>query len=241
MSASNSHHVPHEEEGEDDGYDTDGSSSAPNSIDHCLDDDQPADIELDNLENDEYLLPIPVILRLCPPTVRGGPPILEVWGARPFGYVGERVIWTTFRAEPDSDDIDDDASFWAPLGIRMNHDEYHRAYLIRPTPVTQDHPPPAPQLVPLGEVPPNVYVDPRYHVQQVPGALLVKTFYWAPEHPMLGNEPKVSTFWLCGCGKVTDKKDLKRIRMKVEVYIEVVKKTKRHYEYPPGTEPTATN
>lgn len=164
-----------------------------------MEDGAPPEIELTQLEDEDYMGPIPVIIHLAPPAIRGGPPILEVWGARPFGYSGETVIWTLFRAEPDSDDIPDDATFWAPLGIQQEHDAYYRAWMIRPTAETFDNPPPAPMALDI------FYVKAENQVRPVPGALLVKTFLWHPEHPERSfgmDTHAISTFWLLGCGRV---------------------------------------
>ncbi|KAG9047368.1 hypothetical protein FS837_002474 [Tulasnella sp. UAMH 9824] len=204
---------------EDAGYLSDA-SSAPNSENFFEEDGQPPEIELTQLEDDDYMNPIPVIIHLAPPAIPDGPPILEVWGARPFGYSGETVIWTLFRAEPESDEVPDDASFWAPLGIQLDHEAYYRAWLVRPTEETFDNPPPAPGPLDI------FYVRPENQVQPVPGALLVKTFIWHPEHPARSfgmDTHTISTFWLLGCGKVTDRKDLKRIHMKVDVYLYSIK------------------
>lgn len=175
---------------------SDHSSSAPNSEFAFEDDGEPADIELAALEDDDHRDPIPVILRLIPPTVDNGPPVLEVWGNRPFGYAGSSIVWTTYRAEPESDDVPDDAAFWEPLGIRVHPYVFYRAFLVRTTPETTAVPPPAPPPTPLS------YVPPERMVQQVPGALRVKTTAYHPENNADLNGHTVGRFWLVGCGRV---------------------------------------
>ncbi|KAG8906023.1 hypothetical protein FRB99_007755 [Tulasnella sp. 403] len=211
-----------EYDSDDDGMDTDDGSSAPNSENFFEEDDEPLDVELNALEDEDYHVPIPVILRLIPPTHPDGPPVLEVWGNRPFGYSGQTVIWTTYRAEPESDSVPDDEAYWAPLGIRVDPDEYHRAYLVRKTPATETVPPPAPAPLQI------FYTDPQSQYQPGPGALAIKTFSWRPENPNGSDNFQWGRFWIVGCGKVVDRKDLKRIRMKVDVYLNVIHGRHRH-------------
>lgn len=138
-----------------------------------------------------------MILRLIPRTVRDGPPVLEVWGSRPFGYAGSSIVWTTYRAEPESDDVDDGASFWAPLGITVHPYIFYRAFLVRRTAQTMNAPPPAPPRTPMAYIPPERMVEPA------PGALLVRTCSYHPENNRDLHGHRVGTFWLVGCGRVS--------------------------------------
>lgn len=223
---------------------SDHSSSAPNSEFEFEDDGEPADIELSAMEDEDSLDPIPVILRLIPATVRDGSPVLEVWGARPFGYAGSSIVWTVYRAEPASDDVDDGPAFWAPLGISVDPYIFYRAFVVRQTRQTMNNPPPAPPPTPIS------YIPQERMVQPVPGALLIKTFNYHPEENTILDGHYISTFWLVGCGRVSvisrpldlavnfantavsfgrwasqvrDKKDWKRILQKIDLYLNVVR------------------
>ncbi|KAG8882114.1 hypothetical protein FRB97_008680 [Tulasnella sp. 331] len=201
--------------GSDDG--SDHSSSAPNSEFEFEDDGEPADVELCAVEYDDHTDPIPVILRLIPPTVPDGPPVLEVWGARPFGYAGSSIVWTTYRAEPESDDIDDSISFWAPLGIDIHSFIYYRAFLVRQTQQTTTHAPPAPRPTEIAYVPEDRMIQP------VDAALLVRITSYRPEDNTNLDGHNIGNFWLVGCGRVRDRKDWKRISQKIDIYLNVVR------------------
>ncbi len=177
----------------------DSGSSAPNSEDIIFEDEEDVAAELIRLEDEDCLEQIPVILRLTPPVAPGGPPVLELWGSRPFGYCGSSFIWTTFRAEPESEDVDDsDGTCWAPLGITgVDPFTYYRAMVVRQTHETMDRPPAERRMLILS------YVKTEDQARISRGAILVNTYSYSPEEPVIrGNDHVVSTFWIIACGKV---------------------------------------
>jgi len=116
-------------------------------------------------------------------------PILEVWGARPFGYEGVSYVWSIFCGEPTDDDIDQ-VALWADVGIARDPSIIYRGVVQRK----------------LARVP-----------WTGPHAVEVYLYQYDPQTKVIERGGREGPFMLYGTQQVMERKELKRIRRKMGI------------------------